>query len=151
MRIVIFTLTALLPCIAWAWETPEKALMEYLKYDADGYRLGGGNWKTYVDTYLDVSESYDEPGYDMITVIASYSVSKPICHPEFCASVVTYELFDTNNAQDQNVAKHAKGEIEKRVFTITNSNNEWRIKTGMGNPYILSEIYKNKFAMRSGL
>jgi hypothetical protein len=151
MQIVVFTLIVLMPCIAWAWETPEKALTEYLKYDAAGYRLGGGDWKTYVDTYLDVSKSYDEPGYDMITIITSYSISKPICHPEFCASIVTYELFDTSNIQDTNIKKHAKGEIEKKVFTLTNSNNEWRIRTGMGNPYILSEVYNNKFAMRSGL
>ncbi|WAC43763.1 hypothetical protein OU997_16130 [Pseudomonas sp. SL4(2022)] len=151
MRVIVFTLAACLTFNAWAWETPEQAVAEYLKYDAAGYRLGGSDWKNYVKTYLDVSEFYDESGYDMMTVITSYAFSDPICRPTVCVSTVTYELLNTSNIQGQQIEKHPSGGFLKKTFTVTKTGSEWRLKSGMGNPFVLSDVYSTLIIERHGL
>ena len=151
MRVIVLSLTACLTFNAWAWETPEQAVAEYLKYDAAGYRLGGSDWKSYVKTYLDVSGFYDEPGYDMMTVITSYTFSDPICRPTVCISTVTYELLNTSDIQSQQIEKHPGGGFLKKTFTVTKSGSEWRLKSGMGNPFILSDVYSALIIERNGL
>ena len=151
MRFLVLILTTILSFSIFAWDTPEQAITEYLKYDADGHRLGGSDWKVYTSTYLDVNEFYDEPGYDAATIINSFSVSKPICRPTTCIATVTYSLLNTSNISDKNIYAHPQGGFEKRLFTTTKIGNEWRIQSGMGNPFISSDTYKRHKAMQNGL
>jgi hypothetical protein len=142
MPLIIATLTFILSCSVYAWDTPETALSKYLKYDFDGNRLGGGDWEDYITNYVDVEKDHEEPGYDMATIIISYSFSTPICRPTTCITTVTYNLAKTQDHSEPPVFPHPNGGTERRIFTITKRANEWRIYSGWGNPYISEEANK---------
>jgi hypothetical protein len=148
MQFILLTLTLFLSCSVSAWDTPETAISEYLKYDFDGNRTNGSDWENYITNYVDVEKDHEEPGYDAVTIITSYSISKPICRPTTCISTVIYNLAKTQKLSDPNIYPHANGGTEKRIFTITKRANEWRIYSGWGNPYISEDTYK-KYAAKS--
>ena len=145
MQFILLTLTFLLSCSVFAWEAPETAISEYLKYDFDGNRTNGSDWENYITNYVDVEKDHEEPGYDMATIISSYSFSKPICRPTTCISTVTYNLAKMPDDSEPPVFPHPNGGTERKLFTITKKANEWLIYSGFGNPYISEEFYNKHF------
>ena len=145
MQFILLTLTFLLSCSASAWETPETAISEYLKYDFNGNRTNGSDWENYITNYVDVEKDHEEPGYDIATIIISYSFSKPICRPTTCISTVTYSLAKIQDDSEPPAFPHPNGGTERTLFTITKKANEWRVYSGFGNPYISEEFYKKHF------
>ncbi len=80
-----------LPINAWAWQSPEETIIQFLKYELDGGRLRGdkNHWEAYISKYIAAPEGYDEAGFDMVTVVKSYTISPIQCQPSECSAVIS--------------------------------------------------------------
>lgn len=137
----LFLIACFFPLNAWAWASPEIAINEFLKYELDGGRLGGHDWKTYLSKYIAAPANYDEPGFDMVTVVKSYKIGPIQCKNDQCSTVVTFELTKIQNNSNPPVFLHPHGGYETLEIYPVKISGDWRIKPIIGNPHISESTY----------
>ncbi len=140
------TLTALVLCLsssAWAWPSPAEAINQFLSFELSGGRLTGDKWNIYTTKYLAAPSNYEEPGWDEVTIVKSWSVSQPTCSsPRHCSVNVTFDLLPTSGINDPNVVPHAKGGTESLQFNLVKNKRGWFVAPEMFAPRVLEAEYR---------
>jgi hypothetical protein len=132
-----------------AWDSPDMAVSELIKFDLDGGRLTSEKWDIYTSMYLaGLPEDYEEPGWDQVTIVKSYKISNVECSGNVCSVEVEFELFPTEGLKNGQFIEHPKGGIEKVVYTSIKEGLSWKVQTaqsasGIVGPHISITTYKN--------
>ncbi|HEY1059266.1 MAG TPA: hypothetical protein VGE55_11110 [Limnobacter sp.] len=137
----ICILTGLMSTQAFAWDSPKTAVEEFVKLDLLGGRLSSEQWSTYIDQYVYAPKEYDEPGWDMATIVTAYRIGKPACENNLCRVKVKYTLFPTKNLHDTSIARHERGGRETLEFRVRNTAGNWKIEPQGEHPRISIETY----------
>ncbi len=133
-----------------AWNSPEAAVLELLKFDMSGGRLTSTNWKKYTTEYLaDLPEGYDEPGWDAVTIVNSFRVSGVRCTEAHCKVEVEFELFPTSGLKPGPFNRHPAGGIEKIVYVALKRGASWKVRAAQDpselvGPHISIGTYKSQ-------
>jgi hypothetical protein len=136
-KAILVFLLGLTSCSAMAWETPEKAISEFLKFELDGGRLSSDGWQDYTSKYIYAPEDYDEPGWDAVTVVVSYAISSINCSgTSNCEAEVIFDLFPTSNLPNAQVVQHAHGGKEVIRYPLVCKDKSWRLEPSLGIPIV---------------
>lgn len=135
IRSMLLVLMLLGSSPSWAWLSPQEAIEQFLAFEVNGGRLTGDNWKTYTTKYLAASANYDEPGWDEVTIVKSWVVSKVACPSELrCIADVKFVLVPTVGFNDSNLALHRNGGEEILRFNLVKNTRGWFIAPQMNSP-----------------
>lgn len=133
-----------------AWETPQQAISEYLEFELNGGRLSSKLWNMYISKYVHVPEVYDEPGWDMATVIDTCKIGDINCvSTSACTAKVIFTLYPTAKLDGLWVFEHKTGGIATALYPLVKKNNDWRVEPadsktpGQGAPIISIETYRS--------
>lgn len=125
-----------------AWDTPDRALSEFLKFELNGGRLTGANWTTYVSRYIAAPKNYDEPGWDEVTVVAGYRIRAKQCSSASrCIALVEFSLFPTAGLDDPNVVAHRNGGREEIKYSLVQQGSAWLLEPNFGAPHVMLTTY----------
>jgi hypothetical protein len=113
---------------ALAWNSPKEAVEKFVEFDFNGGRLLPVDWAAYLEKYLHINGDYDEPGWDMVTVIDGYSVGQPRCTASACAVSVKYRLRPIRLLNDRSVIPHRNGGTQSVRFTVKNKDGAWKVE-----------------------
>lgn len=127
---------------AFAWDSPTTAVEEFVKFDLQGGRLNSEQWSTYIDQYVYAPKEYDEPGWDMATIVTTYRIGKPACENNLCRIKVKYTLLPTKNLHDTSITRHERGGTETLEFRVRNTAGNWKIEPRGEHPRISIETYQ---------
>lgn len=144
MKVLILLATTLMASYAYAWDMPSSAITKFLAFELDGGRLSGDSdkWTEYTTKYIAAPENYDEPGWDVVTVVKSHRVLGVKCSsPASCNATVEFSLFPTANLQGLQVVPHPNGGKQVKIYTIVKQGNSWLIEPVFDSPIISIQTY----------
>lgn len=128
---------------ALAWETPTQALQQFLEADAQGMRLQSGmDFDKFYHLDASLAADYDEPGWDSITLIDSYTFTPLQCKAHVCSTKVTFRLTPTATVDDASISAHPTGGSKHMAFTIKKHQNQWRIVPTEQEPHVRFDTYQ---------
>jgi hypothetical protein len=129
MKIIFSVFLVMMSVQLQAESTSDLALKALIEFDLSGGRLSSLNWDTYTKELMtDVPEGYDEPGWDMVTLVDSYRVTQKECEKDICTYEVTYNLYPTINLSSYMVIEHPTGGVKKIKYTVIKRKNLWKVK-----------------------
>ena len=122
---------------ALAWETPQLALSEFLKFELSGGRTSA--WP--LTEYLAVEKGYDEPGWDMVSLIRRHQVLALRCSGERCTAKVQFEFQPTKRLKSEQLLPHPEGGREVVEYPLVRVNGEWLLADTKGTPRVSYTAY----------
>ncbi len=136
---------------AFAWEMPSSAITEFLVFELGGGRLSGEKWTEYTAKYIAAPEDYDEPGWDVVTVVENNRILEVRCpFPTRCEATVEFTLFPTENLHDVYVVPHPNGGKKIKIYSIVKQGDSWLIEPDGSSPIISTQTY-NRQKTQNGL
>jgi hypothetical protein len=134
---VFLAFIALISSSAWAWQTPDEALSQFLEFELSGGRLQ--KWE--FAQYLAVGKEYEEPGWDSVVLTRHYSATRMICKERLCSASVTFELVPTASLANAQVAPRPNGGTEVFTFYAIKNSGQWLIGPLNKPPHISEATY----------
>lgn len=117
------------PRPACAWDTPSKAVSEFLLFELNGGRLSSDRWLEYTTKYIASFEGYDEPGWDRATVVSRYKIRDLNCATESsCEASVSFTLYPTRKLRELIVVPHRNGGTMVKRYFMVKKDDSWLIK-----------------------
>ena len=142
--------SCLLASPACAWDTPSKAVSEFLLFELNGGRLSSDRWLEYTTKYIASFEGYDEPGWDRATVVSRYKIRDLNCATESsCEASVLFTLYPTRKLRELIVVPHRNGGTMVKRYFMVKKDDSWLIKPiepSIGSPIISIETYRRHLA-----
>lgn len=128
--------------LAYGWETPSKAISEFLIFETDGGRLTSETYGQYFKMYIAAPKDYDEPGWDEVTVVEDYKLLDVKClSSKRCEAKVEFVLTPTKKLQVLGIVEHPNGTKEEKTYVIVKRGNSWLLEPGFGSPIITLKTY----------
>ena len=129
-------LMALISGPTYAWQSPDEALAKFLAFELAGGRLQ--SWQ--FSRYLAVGKAYEEPGWDSVVLVKSYSASSMKCMADICSALVTFQLVSTGAAVGNagQIEPHPQGGAEAFTFFSIQRDGQWLLGPFKRPPHILA-------------
>jgi hypothetical protein len=141
MRLLVALVACLAAPIANAWDTPRKAIDEFLKFE-----LGGGRLQSWPFTkYLAVPPDYDEPGWDEVELIEEAKVLPLSCSETRCQAPVEFTFTATRGKSLQQVTEHPNGGKQTLTYVVVKRKGQWLIENSNGLPRVSYKAYKKLY------
>lgn len=141
MRITTLIAALVLSASAHAWETPQQAVSEFLKFE-----LGGGRLQAWpIEKYLSVGPDYDEPGWDLVHLIQEAAVLTTSCAKDTCATKVKFLFVPTAPLKLNQVVSHPDGGSEVIEYTTVRKDGSWFLKSSNGIPKVSYAEFQRRF------
>ena len=127
--------------VANAWDTPHKALDEFLQFELEGGRLV--SWP--FAKYLAVGPDYDEPGWDEVELIQDAKVLPLTCNKTRCKAPVEFTLTATAGMNLRQVTPHPNGGKTTVTYVIVQRNGHWLLESSNGRPRVFCADFKQRY------
>jgi len=138
-RLLIFAGVLLLSQSAGAWSTPRDAIQNFLAFEVSGGRLK--SWP--FGKYLAVREGeYDEPGWDVVTLVEGYKIQRISCSAASCIARVNFRFVPTKTLTFNDIYPHPDGGTEVVEYKIIQSNGEWLLEPNVAAPKVYLRTYQ---------
>jgi hypothetical protein len=141
MRLLAVLIACLVAPPASAWDTPRKAIDEFLKFELEGGRLESWPFKK----YLAVGADYDEPGWDEIELIQEAKVLPLACDEARCQAPVEFTFTPTGGKNLQQVTPHLSGGKETVTYVVVQRKGQWLLASSNGKPRVSYTAFKRRF------
>jgi hypothetical protein len=133
---------ALVSTSTHAWETPKKAILEFLTFETNGARLTNEKFCQYVTMYIAAPKEFAEPGWDIVTLIENYRLLGIKCpSSKRCQATVEFVLAPTRNLQTPSVFEHPDGGKEIKTYVIVKRGKSWLLEPDFSPPIITIQTY----------